>query len=53
MIVPEATTATGAKLAMKVALNPTTEDLRRLAGLCAEPGMAGAEWTGKEGREVR
>ncbi len=53
MIVLEATTTTGAKLAMKTADWPSAEDLRRLAALCAEPGMVGATWTAKEGSEVR
>ncbi len=53
MIVLEATTSAGNRMAMVTALPPTSEDLRRLRALCALPGMAGAEWTGREGTGVR
>ncbi len=43
MMVLEAVTTEGHRVA----------DVERLAGLCALPGMVGAEWTGREGTDVR
>ncbi len=54
MIVLLATTTTGGKAAMKMHLPPTPEDVRRLRALIDEsPGLVGAEWTGREGEDVR
>lgn len=46
-------TTSGGSLAMKVELPPTPEEVRRLEGLCAQPGMRDAVWTAKPGSEVR
>lgn len=48
-----AKTTTGCTLAFKVDVPPSAEDLRRLAAIQSEPGLAGATWTGKGGGEVR
>jgi hypothetical protein len=52
-MVLEATTTDGHRVAMVTALPPTSEDVSRLSGLCALPGLAGAEWTAREGMGVR
>lgn len=48
-----ATTTAGHSLAFKVDVPATTEDIRRLTAIQAEPGMVGCEWTGREGENVR
>ncbi len=53
MVILEATTTEGHRIAVKLADPPTADDLDRLATLCAFPGMAGAEWTGRYGENVR
>lgn len=54
MIVLVATTTAGNAIAFKVDLPPSAEDLRRMGALIdVSPGLVGAEWTGKEGTEVR